>query len=928
MLARGTPSHEWPDVLHPRFIRNQRSSQVADTRTVDCLPATGLHPEPERPSARRGWARHQDHVVQNPRVGTLFYNPAAPHIPAREPPGTPPAFPTVHSCGGPVPWMTASPFSECSQCGMSVTCRLREVDRPVCSAMMRDVPETVITIPTESGQNHQKPTSIPRLSVELSYFRWATVRQHPDSAERVILSYGAEARAMMDRRTAAFLRYRLLSVWQTHDRYDNIRFNENDVAAFILAWYENRDSHPFPESQPARFPSRNHIFLPMSAWDEPGMYRQARIDETTIDIPPFHPCSSAYTPVAPHQGPLVWEVYNEWLATDNHPYKRWMLNSLRFGFSLLFKLPITRRQAPPLTFRPDNREQLQRLLDTELGMGSLIPWPKELTRSNLRFALFFAVPKPDGSYRGVGDMSFGKLSLNERTRRGGHILSRLASIRRMVDFCNNFFASADPEERLEGLRIFKFDATKAYRRVPIPAREYYATAHNIDNKVYVNTSQMMGASASGDNMSHTVSVIRDRLATDHDIFSETYIDDHIFVVPATTAPVKHEVATMMWQRSGYGQQLDKYDRYGRPGPVGEVLGIMFDPTARVMYVSRERAEKTVAVINQWLEDAQLPQRRKRTTREYSSLAGKLFFISQIFPLARAFVGSFYRFSTMATAPDHEGDTGMDGDVLADLVWWRHMLTANDLPTVSFADSPRFIQRTLISDASNTGYGAVCHDVKQLLLGPFWQHEVESSFIMHREAFAIGCAVAVWAGGRAERAGDTTDTAAAPSAVSFLSDSTPCVLAFNRHRSRDYRLRQFMRVLCMIQIHTRVPIIFSYIPTTRNVDADDLSRDLSIPSRLHDYTQTTVPHTWMAILRDILLRWHSVPSTTVTSITRQYELLTSTVSTLACSEHSTLPWTRWSEDSDDYMILRTGFEINDRMFNRKQSLATSPPSEAI
>jgi len=498
-------------------------------------------------------------------------------------------------------------------------------------------------------------------------------------------------------------------------------------------------------------------------------------------------------------------------------------------------------------------------------------------------------------------MSGGKLSLNECTRRGSHWPARLADVASIVKFCNFFFRNASPEQRDDGLWIFKFDAVTAYRQVPIPEAEYHLTACIIDRQLYVNTRLMMGACASGDIMSHTVSIMRDVLAAEG-IFSESFVDDHVILSPHAVVGQTHTRALQLWDESGYQQQHEKFEKYGIPQRQCEVFGVMIDPSRRLLWITESRARKIIDIIDDWLRDAEHPRRRRRTSREYSSLAGKLFFISQTFPLARAFVGSLYRFSTMVPDPSMEDVTNpsLDLDVLADLVWWRHILSS-DLPVVSFADTPRMIRAVISSDASNTGYGAVCDVLREYIHGTFDSGLVQQQSILHREAFVIGLGVGRW-----NRAVFQED-----SVIVFVSDSEPCVTAFNAHKCRDFRLRFFMRIMCMLQMYTRVPIRFTYIPTSANIVPDALSRNGSnIPSQLIGYTPATPTPSWQAFLQSALLKWHSAQSTNLSRMTLLYELLTSTVQSVASPGSWNLPWTRWSDVRGDYLTLRVGCTIPD------------------
>jgi hypothetical protein len=252
----------------------------------------------------------------------------------------------------------------------------------------------------------------------------------------------------------------------------------------------------------------------------------------------------------------------------------------------------------------------------------------------------------------------------------------------------------------------------------------------------------------------------------------------------------------------------------------------------------------------------------------------------------AFTVLLYRFASWAEHPDKESSAGLALDVQLDLQWWAHILSTAS-PHVCFDDVITVPTVHIWVDASNYGYGGYCPQAGEFVRGQWLPHEQDAiphlATIGHREMAMVVFGVATWmhraAGGRIVVHCDNEGDCTGLQHLSF----------------HDLRLRMFMRLLSVMQIHTRAWMTVQHVSGVQNRIADHLSRHPDTPPAIAHYTQRHPPDMIRTFSSELLTTWLQGPSTAPDQITRTFERLSSIASTLASGFPSILRWTTWNAE---------------------------------
>lgn len=799
--------------------------------------------------------------------------------------GTAPSAPKTCKCSTALIWPYAPTFMQCPSCALSHFASPREVETP-------PVPLPIPSlIPSVKQHRSAMQNTVPIVRMKGDDPRWCAVRQHPLDPTLVFATRASTVIAVLPRRQAAYARFLILKQW-TKSTVPTTFISEYDINAYIVAWIENADMHPIPVPNRRPFRDQHFVWMPADALLEPGICRQAFLSPLTTPTPRWHQDASPFTDITDLGSPMNYELYERMLR--GHPYRSWFLNGLRFGFSLMTDPPHRPLPAKRDTFSkqptPEYKTGINSAVQKELDMRAFVRWPPpdlpvEDKDVYLRYTSLFGIRKPDGTLRMISHLSEGDQSVNSNTNRRSHFRARLAKLANVILFCNHHHRTNHDDP----LVAVKYDAVKAFRQMPIMARQAVLTAHLVDGETYVNVRCPMGARASGDIMGPAISILRDYMAREWGIFSESYSDDHLIVFRTSLVHIDEPRARSLWQDSGWARQEDKLIEGGRPVPELDYLGVGIHLNEQYVYVTEPRREKMIAYISQWIDGS-----LRLDQREFARMSGRLQFISEMVPFGRAFTSSFFRFTSWAATPAPIPHP-LPLDVRFDLHWWRETLSpvdsSNAIPTVSFREFEPVFGADIWTDAAKWGMAGVNHTTREYFVYQ-WQDGEESVAIALREGAAIIVAVLLWG-------------ALASSQCTLLNtDSESCSTSFTTLRCHDLRLRLMARVLSLAQMASRTPIKFRHVPTHENVDADALSRGTTT-ARLQSYTRVTVPGTILRFSTAMLLTWLADQSMAPSRIAQLYEHLRDIVKKSVTPHHSQtgalLHWTRWSAANTEESI---------------------------
>lgn len=280
-----------------------------------------------------------------------------------------------------------------------------------------------------------------------------------------------------------------------------------------------------------------------------------------------------------------------------------------------------------------------------------------------------------------------------------------------------------------------------------------------------------------------------------------YVDDFLTIADGATA-CQLSMDTMLdtCTKAGFAVQPSKVTS---PAPAVVFLGIEIDTVSRTISLPADRLAEVSDIVRSWLGI------KKLTKRQLLQVLGKLNFASRVIRQGRAFMG---RLIAAAKAVKFLHYTiKLSREALLDLQWWSDCLASHN--GVSFMPRPWHDDSTfhIFSDASNLAVAACW--------GNHWYYApFEDGFISFsdesinwRELIAVVMALNTW--------GELLQG----SNIVFHIDNTSVCYLIHKMYSPSRPLMALLRIWALLVERYSVHYMAVYIPTDKNVDADDLSR---------------------------------------------------------------------------------------------------------
>ena len=745
------------------------------------------------------------------------------------------------ACGTLLVWALAADSARCEVCQLIATVVPRSVPQPCLPTAAEQVvmlfhPPTFVA--TDIGDAAAallagQQLGLAMASVPVEYFRWASIRTHPQRGGMVVICDAEEVVAVVPRRGVAYWRALLLDMWSRHA--PSLVMNENDVAATILHWGRVVKWCSMPEVPRRQFRGQHHCFARWQHVCEPGYLRTAVLQRKVGKLVLGDPAVSAYTCIRRWGAPLDPAGYTKLYSA--HPHYPLLINGLFYGYPLLSVTPQrTRGWLQRSSELDDDPRSLEALL-SELEMGAFIAAPNNIP---LRFAPLN--PVISNKLRLVSDFSIGKESVNNNTRRGVVPRARLA---KLVTLAKRilYMKQQRPHERV---MLVKADVSAAFRRVPLPEADFHRTAHHTAVGDVVHVRLPLGASTSCDMMALGITALVDTVMSSLGTFCDSFVDDVIWAVYESEACATGNAIMAVWQSANWPLNEKKFvlDGDGTPATTKVILGVLVDTEACTMSVSVERKDRLLTELQQWTQHPTTPRRR----REFMSLAGKLQFISNVLPFGRVFLRRLYKAGAVLAGSgmqsQHMRIPVPDG-VIQDLRWWIAALAsfngiASFMPLASGTPVTH-----VTTDAAKYGLAAVNHTTSEYCTAQFEPLEQISSSTAMWEGAGVAVAVAVFA--------------MVPGSVMWLqSDSAACVAMFNSLRCDDESMYELLRFVALLQIQSAVRLIVTHIPGVLNVLADTGSRTGALPEGAL-FQRVEVPQAVREHTRGILTRSYTPAS---------------------------------------------------------------------
>ena len=727
---------------------------------------------------------------------------------------------------------------------------------------------------TQCISEHVTINDEPVVQLRVGDYRWAAVWE--DRASGTVQFWSeSQLVSVQPARLAKFWRAAYLQ--SQPELSAKWRINEMDVTAFLHALIRVHGGLP-AAAVSAKFRGEHHVFAELGTPYEPGYTRPASLPRRT-GVPHWaDDATSAYTPVQQWKSPLNGEYVADGLM--DHPYGVYLRNGIKYGFST--------QSEPPSEFRgcrpADGADaRLQQLVTEEINDNAFIDvtdWPMEVP---LRLHPWFGV-ESSGKYRGICDMSQGKLSHNECTRRAPLMPARLA------DWTTVAKRIVWMREQRPGVPVLlaKLDAKRAYRQVPIPVRDMRKAVHQVGSKRYANVRLMIGGRNSSDAMSPGITVIADKAAALHAWFAASYIDDKLIVAYEDVMPAALEWFKAEWAAMGWTVNQKKLDEAGPPTTAITFLGVQLDAEQCTASITEDRKTKMLAELAEWRAG-----RVAATARRFKQLAGTLQFVSLIIPCSRAYMKSIYNAQL----------TGQLSDAVIDEIdWWSNALATLNGCAVFNPRELALSQHYVSTDACKIGWGWFAPFNNMCGWGELTPDEREQSSTAHWEA--AGILFACWA----------LAVTVSGGVLNVYTDSDACHYAFSRQTCDDAKLLAIVRMCVDLQLTYHFQIIVRHLAGSANVCSDGFSRG----------RVTHTPTGWtrmqpteaqreavggvMRLQKRYARSWDQLRSTLRSGTSLNI------ASSISTSHQRTQPWTVWNHhqsalpSTDVWSTWPSGFEV--------------------
>ena len=213
--------------------------------------------------------------------------------------------------------------------------------------------------------------------------------------------------------------------------------------------------------------------------------------------------------------------------------------------------------------------------------------------------------------------------------------------------------------------IFKRDLKRAYRQIPIDPGDVNLVGFHWKNHIFVDRVLSMGLRSSAHICQRVTSAVVYMMKKSGYLLLN-YLDDFAGAENPDESVKVFNLLGKMLENCG----LDEYkDKACFPSTVMTFLGMEFNTSDLILYVTPERVQEIEVLVQDWL------LKSAATVRELQSLLGKLHFISGCVRPGRLFVSRLLTW--LRSLPDDKSLHVIPLYVKKDLLWWCKFLNFND-----------------------------------------------------------------------------------------------------------------------------------------------------------------------------------------------------------------------------------------------------------
>ena len=476
------------------------------------------------------------------------------------------------------------------------------------------------------------------------------------------------------------------------------------------------------------------------------------------------------------------------------------------GFPLHYEGPRYFRDSPNLLSAKQLPEILQDKIIKEIQAGRVAGPFLDRPFSTLQISPVGLVPKKGGDFRLIHHLSYPE---------GKSINSNIDE-----QHCSVSYSNIDQAAKMiftlgSGCRLSKSDVKSAFRLLPISPKDFDLLGFKVQVRspggpmTYYFYDKMLpfGSSISCALWEKFASFLHWAVVTaSHNSHIQHYLDDFLFGEPAINKS-GHTLQSFKDVCKTFGIPV-ALDKTCPPTTCITFLGIEFDTIKMVMRLPKDKLVELKQRISQILNS------KKVTLKVMQSLLGSLNFACRVIAPGRAFCRRLINATIGIKKPHHK--IRVSGDMKKDLNMWLQFLTSYN--GVTLISDPSWFSNTelhLYTDSAggpSGGFGIYfAGHWSQGTWPASWVEEGLVSDMTFLEFFPVVAAIVTWAEYFRNKN------------ILFHIDNQAVIYIIRTQTCKSGRVMNLVRHLLLVMLQNNISIKATYIPSSKNIIADALSR---------------------------------------------------------------------------------------------------------
>ena len=471
---------------------------------------------------------------------------------------------------------------------------------------------------------------------------------------------------------------------------------------------------------------------------------------------------------------------------------QFLWNGFTHGFDIGFSGAITPGSSKNLQSARLHHEEVTEAINKEVSRGHTLGPFKSSPFDNLHISPLGAVPKKDGTYRLILDLSSPKgESINDGINKEDYSVS-YSSFDNAVDMVRSLGV---------GAYMAKIDIKYAFRLCPVRVADFPLLGMFWQGGFYIDTRLPFGSRSSPFIFNQLASLLCWLIITVCGIvFVLHYLDD--FILAARDSPTCSRFMSTVLSLFSYVGVPIAEDKLIGPSTCLTYLGIEIDSICQVIRLPIEKIRELRTTLVDFMG------KRRCKKRQLLSLIGKLSFAAKVIKPGRLFLRHLINLSTSVDNLNYF--IPLNKDTRDDLAWWLEALNQSNGVAYFQAPFKSSDELHLFTDASKTlGAGGVFGHAWFSVEWP--PHLAGLDDINVKELYAIVIAFDLW--------GEYFTN----QQIRFFSDNATICGLWRTHSVRSTNILKLLRHLFFKALSINCNIILTHIPGKFNVIADRCSR---------------------------------------------------------------------------------------------------------